>query len=174
MKQADYVTTLPRALVAMLGGAVIGTLVFLLEIAILIALEPSKLDDLASTMYTTNLDVILTIAVYVFAFFAGGLLIVGSPLWWFLHVFGRRNWFDALGLGTALCATGFVFMAMWNPDWQALSLISFLTEEFGGITAGNDGLTRDGWAALIRGTIGIAIAGAFAGLVMWKIAYKRP
>jgi len=173
MKQADYVTTIPRALAAMLGGAVIGTLVFVLEIAVLLALRPSKLVELTDYVGTTNLDLILTLALFGFIFFAGGLLIAGTPVWWFLHVNGRRNWFDAVGLGAVLGSAGFVFMAMWNPEWTALSLISFLTEEFGGITAGNDGLTSEGWAALIRGTIGIAIAGALAGLAIWKIAYKR-
>jgi hypothetical protein len=52
-------------------------------------------------------------------------------------------------------------------------VISFLTEEFGGITAVNDQLTRDGREALFRGPFIIGIAGVFVGLAIWRIAYRK-
>lgn len=172
MQRADYVTTFPRALLALLGGAVTGALVFLLEIAVLLAIRPSKLGEMADYVGFTNESLILIIALFAFIFFAGGLLLAGAPVWFLLHRLGFRNWPYAVGVGGGLGAAGFIAMVMWNPEWPALSLISFLTEEFGGLTAANGQLNREGWEALVRGTIGIAFAGALAGFVLWKIAYR--
>jgi hypothetical protein len=174
MQRVDYVTTLPRALLALLGGAVLGAITFLLELAVLLALRPSKLAELNDYVGTTSVELIVLVAVFAFVFFAGGLLIAGAPVWWLLHRMGRREWFYALGVGAALAAAGYVGMVMWNPEWPALSLISFLTEEFGGLTASNGALNGEGWEALVRGAIGIGIAGALAGLTLWRIAYRRP
>lgn len=173
MKRADYVTTIPRAMVAMLVGAAIGALVFFVQIMALVVFEPFKMDDLASAAGTTNLELISVIAGYGLAYFAVGLLIVVPPVWWLLHRLGRRNWFDALGLGAVLSPLCFVLVALWDPNWQALSLISYATEDGGGITAVNDRLTADGWSALIRGAAGIAVSGALAGLTIWRIAYRK-
>ena len=174
MERADYVTTFPRALLALLGGAVTGALIFFLEIAALLALRPTKLGEMSDYVGLDPVTVVVTIAIFGFIFFAGGLLIAGAPLWWLLHRLGRRDWFYAAGLGALLGCAGFVFMAMWNAEWPALSLISFLTEQFGGLTARNGQLTREGWDALERGAIGIAFAGGLAGLALWKIAYRKP
>lgn len=174
MKHAKYAITIPRAMAAMLTGAAVGTLVFLLELAIFVALEPYKFGEIASVAGTSNTQLILMFFGYVSAFFVGGVLIVGAPIWRLLHYFGRRNWFDSLCLGAVLSAAGFVLLSLLNPNWQGLSLISFLTEDFGGITAINDRLTEDGWSALFRGSIGIAVAGAAAGFAIWKVAYGAP
>jgi hypothetical protein len=174
MGRTDRVTTFPRALLALVGGAVVGAWVFVLEIAVLLALRPSKLGEINEYVGTTSAELFILIAAFSFIFFAAGLLIVGAPFWWVLHRFGRRTWLDAVVLGAALGAAGFVAMVMWNPEWPALSLISFLTEEFGGLTASNGRLSGQGWEALVRGAVGIAIAGALAGLALWRIAYRRP
>ena len=73
-----------------------------------------------------------------------------------------------------LAAAGFVAYALWNQQWAGLGMISFLTEQFGGMTYANGGLTNDGWEALYRGPIVIGIPGALAGLVIWLIAYRKP
>ena len=173
MERAEYIATIPRALLALVGGAVTGAFVFLLEIGALLAVRPTKLGEINDYIGTTNSDLFLVFAIYGFMFFAGGLLIAGAPFWWCLHRLNRRNWYDAVGLGLVLGAAGFVAIAMWDPNWAGLSVISFLTEEFGGITAVNDQLTRDGWEALFRGPFIIGIAGAIAGLAIWKIAYRK-
>ena len=173
MERAEYVSTIPRALLALIGGAVTGTVAFLLEIAVLLAVRPNKLGEINDYIGTTSSDLFLVFTIYGFIFFAGGLLIVGAPLWWGLHRMKRRNWYDAAGLGVVLGAAGFVFIGMWDPNWAGLSVISFITEEFGGITAANDQLTRDGWEALFRGPFITGIAGAFVGLAIWRIAYRK-
>jgi hypothetical protein len=174
MDRADYTTTFPRALLALLGGVLIGTLVFLMEIAILLALRPNKLGEMADYLGATPLFIAMLIALGGLLFFGGGLLFIGTPIWAVLHFLHRRDWYYAVGLGALLGAAGFVVMAMWDPEWPAISLISFLTEEFGGLTGSNGRLNAEGWEAVVRGTIGIAIAGALAGLGLWKIAYRRP
>ena len=72
MKQADYVTTIPRALLALIGGAVTGTVVFLLEIALLLAVRPNKLGEINDYIGTTNSDLFLVFTIYGFIFFAAG------------------------------------------------------------------------------------------------------
>src|SRR5829696_3370084 len=91
MERTDYVTTFPRALLALVVGIVVGTLAFLLELALLLAIRPSKLEEMAEYVGMANSDLILTIAIAVVIFFAGGLVIVGTPIWWILHRLGRRQ-----------------------------------------------------------------------------------
>jgi hypothetical protein len=174
MQRPDYVTTFPRALLALLGGAVVGALTFLVELALLLAIRPSKLGEINDYVGTTSSDLIYLLTLAVVIFFTGGLLVAGAPAWWILHRLGQRKWFHAVAVGAVLCAAGFIFMCLWNPEWEALSLVSFMTEEFGGLTARDGQLTGQGWAALVKGAIGLALAGAVAGLALWKIAYRRP
>jgi hypothetical protein len=173
MERTVYVTTFWRALLAIVGGPVVGGLVFLLEIAILLALRPAKLGEMTEYLGMGAFDFIQILVLAVFVFFIGGLLLVGTPVWYLLHRMGRRQWFYAVAVGAVLAAAGFVLMVLWNPEWPALSLVSFLTEEFGGLTARDGQLTGEGWSALVRGTIGLALAGGLAGLSLWKIAYRR-
>ena len=174
MERAGYKTTILRAGLALVGGAVAGTASFVLEIVALLALRPSKLGELNEFVGTTTVELFQLIALFSLIFFAVGLLVVGSPVWWLLHRLGRRDWFYAVAVGAGLGSAGFAGWVLWNPEWPALSLISFLTEEFGGLTARDGQLSAEGWEALVRGTIGIGIAGALAGLMLWKIAYRRP
>lgn len=171
--EREYVTTIPRALLALAGGAVTGTVAFLLEIVLFLAVRPYKLEEINDYLGTTTSDLFLVFTIYGFVFFAGGLFVAGAPAWWCLHRLKRRNWYDAVGLGVALGAAGFLAVGLWDPNWAGLSVISFLTEEFGGITAVNDQLSTDGWEALFRGPFIIGAAGALAGLVIWKIAYRK-
>jgi hypothetical protein len=177
MQRVDYATTIPRALLALVAGAVTGTLVFLLELGILLALRPNKLQEMADFVGTTYLDLLQLTATAVLSFFAGGLLVVGAPLWALLHFLKRRDWYYAVALGAGLCAAGFFVMALWNPDFTpAVSLVSFLTEEFGGLVWNNEAnqFNEEGWQAILRGTTLLAVAGALSGLTLWKIAYRRP
>src|SRR5688572_22809673 len=176
MQRVDYATTIPRALLALVLGAVTGTLVFLLELGILLALQPNKLPEMANYVGTTYLDLLQLTATAVFTFFAGGLLVVGAPLWALLHFLRRRDWYYAVALGSGLCAVGFFVMALWNPDFTpAVSLVSFLTEEFGGLVWSNEEnqFNAEGWQAIGRGTALLAVAGGFSGLTLWKIAYRK-
>jgi hypothetical protein len=167
------VTTRLRAVLALLGGAVAGALVFFAEIAALLALQPAKLDQMSDYVGMSDTLLIAIIGVFGFVFFAGGLVVVGVPAWWVLHRLGRRDWYYAVCLGALLGCVGFVIVAMWNPEWPALNLISFLTEKFGGLTARAGQLTDEGWAALARGAGGVALAGGVAGLALWRIAYRK-
>jgi hypothetical protein len=170
------VTTIPRALLALVGGAVVGTLVFLLELGVLLALRPNKFPEMAEFVGTTYLDITWLTTSAVFTFFAGGLLLVGAPIWALLHFLRLREWYVAVALGAGLCAAGFFVMALWNADFTpAISLVSFLTEEFGGLVWNNEEnrFNPEGWQAIWRGTALIALAGGLAGLALWKIAYRR-
>src|SRR4051812_32030523 len=171
--ERQYVTNFGRAFLALLGGALVGSLVFLLELGILLAVRPNKMGEMTEYLGMDRVGLIQLVVIAVFIFFTGGLVIVGTPFWFLLHRLGRRSWFYAVALGAVLGAAGFVVMVMWNPEWPALSLVSFMTEEFGGLTARDGQLTGEGWSALVRGALGIGFAGAMAGLVLWKIAYRR-
>lgn len=173
MERAENVTTIPRALLALIGGAVTGTVAFLLEIVLFLAVRPYKLEEINDYIGTSTSDLFLVFTIYGFVFFAGGLLVAGAPAWWCLHRLRRRNWYDAVGLGVVLGAVGFLAIGLWDPNWAGLSVISFLTEEFGGITSMNDQLTTDGREALFRGPFIIGAAGALVGFVIWKIAYRK-
>ena len=176
MQRVDYATTIPRALLALAVAAVTGTLVFLLELGILLALRPNKLNEMAEYVGTTYLDLLQLTATAVFTFFAGGLLVVGAPLWALLHFLKLRDWYYAVALGAGLCAGGFFILALYSEDFTpAISLVSFLTEEFGGLVWNNEAnqFNAEGWQAIWRGTALLALAGGLAGLTLWKIAYRK-
>lgn len=173
MGSVRYVTTIRRAILALICGALAGTLAFLLELWILLAIRPNKLEEVNEYLGTADADIYTFVVQYGFIFFAGGLFLVGGPVWALLHRLGLRRWFYAVGLGAVLGSAAYVIYGLWNQQWVGLMLISFLTEEFGGITYSNGGLTNDGWEALYRGVIIIAVAGVVAGLTIWRVAYRR-
>jgi hypothetical protein len=171
--RADYVTSFWRVVLAYLGGALTGGVVFFLEVVAMLALRPGKLDQISEFAETDSTALIVSVALAGLLFFAGGLLVVGGPSWFILHRLGRRDWYYATVLGAVLGAAGFVAFALTSPEWDGLRLISALTEEYGGLTASNGKFTAEGWAALERGAAGIALAGGLAGLALWRIAYRK-
>jgi hypothetical protein len=176
MQEPRYVTTLPRALLALAGGAVVGGLVVLLELGLLLAIRPNKLPEMAEFVGTTYFDIFQLTARAVFAVFAGGLLAVGAPVWALLHFLKLRDWYYAVALGAGLCAGGFFVLALWSEDFTpGVSLVSFLTEEFGGLVWSNENnaFNEEGWQAIWRGTALLAFAGGLSGLTLWKIAYRK-
>jgi len=147
MTGADYETTIFRAVPALLAGSMAGAAVIVVAMAVAGVIDDGTAPDLIpGQMFNTA--VILT--PLVFMTFAAGALFLAVPCWWVLHRMGRRTCREAVLLGVLLCgACGFV------PLGEMVS-------------------TGNGKAALeVAVAFAVmAVAGAVAGLTIWRIAYR--
>lgn len=101
-----------------------------------------------------------------------GLVTLGVPGWLIMHRLGRRRWFDAMALGAVLA-----FAAYFAISYLPLILHSpgsdYSSEDGGIPTIEHYQLTAQGWRFLIEGASIQAVAGAVAGLTIWRICYQR-
>jgi hypothetical protein len=148
MAGADYETTIFRAVPALLGGAVAGASIVVLFLAIAGVIDDGTAPGLIpGQLFNTA----FMLAPMVFMTIAAGALFVAVPCWWVLHRMGRRTRGEAALLGLILCsAFGFV------PLDDMMSA---------GVTP--RGALEAGAAVAV-----LALAGAVAGLTIWRIAYR--
>jgi metallo-beta-lactamase class B len=174
-RRGRYETSIPRVVVALAAGSSVGACLLVLQWSVLIALAGTRMHDLTSADDISGTKLVL-VTILTRAGLAQCLLaaaIVVPAGWWILHRLKRRRWFDGLAFGLSLGLTFFTAAVALNPEWHALSLISYLLQEFGGITYLDGKLTPDGWIAALAGAFAVSITGAAAGLVVWMVAYRE-
>jgi hypothetical protein len=143
----SYRATLVRAVLAIPAGALIGGIVLALALQ-------------ADNRPSAGSDWLILVTAYALVFLGGIMLI--SPLWWLLDRCGLRDWRLAALLGGVL--TGAVFAA---------ATLNGLADEMGGAERGlGERLQLMFEGPWIR-CVGAMIAGALAGLVVWRIAYRK-
>jgi hypothetical protein len=142
-----YETTPFRAIPALFAGAVVGTVI----VVFALALSGAVVDGTAASLLPDRMfNTSFILAPFVFIVFAAGAVFIAGPCWWVLHRMGRRTRWDAMLLGALLCAAaGFV---------PPIAAISHLT--LGHLTE----------FALVF--VVMAVAGALAGLAVWRLAYR--
>jgi hypothetical protein len=166
---ADNELQLSRVYVAGLAGALIGGVLSALIVVLPALWSFSSLDhdDWLSVRNT-----LIGGSIFASVFFLIGLLTLGVPAWVALHVLGRRHWYDALMLG-ALLAFAATFAISYAPYIFHGPGSDYSAWDGGKPTVVHYHLTAQGWRFLIEGAVGEAIAGAFAGLAVWRIAYRK-
>lgn len=147
MTGADYETTIFRAVPALLAGSIAGSVVIVVAMAVAGVIDDrTALSLIPGQMFNTA----VILAPMVLATFAAGALFIAVPCWWVLHRMGRRTRREAVLLGVVLCgAFGFVPL-----------------EEM--VSTGDSGAVLEVAAAFAV----MAVAGAMAGLTVWRIAYR--
>lgn len=171
METPRYDTTPVRLMLALPAGAFAGTVVMLAWAIVgqLIAARNTPENPYA---LATLLGMSPLFGLIVFVVFAGGMLLVGAPLWALLHRWGYRSWRAASALGAiASFAAGLIFITL--PQWSMPSETRFSASDAGGPTIVDNRRTLHGWEqALMQAGI-IGLAGLFAGLTVWRVAYRR-
>jgi hypothetical protein len=105
-------------------------------------------------------------------FFAGGLTIVGVPLWWAFHRMGWRSARAALALGfVATFSVSVVTNTVRLPDPEGAQT-SF--GDSGGMVVEEGHITSYGWYRVLWDSTEFALLGAVVGAVIWRLAYKGP
>lgn len=98
---------------------------------------------------------------------AGGLALVGAPLWAVLHARGLRSAAHAVAVGAVATFLASAILLLLLP-WG----MGDLNE--GGRWIIQDGArTPYGWWVLLRSASLMALSGALVGLLIWRIAYRR-
>jgi integral membrane sensor domain MASE1 len=101
-----------------------------------------------------------------------GLATLGAPGWLIMHRLGRRRWFDAMALGAVLAFAAYFALSYLPLVFHGQG--SDYSSEDGGVpTVEHYRLTAQGWRFLIEGALIQAVAGAAAGVTIWRISYRR-
>lgn len=160
-------TGLPRAALALVAGAATG--------AVLVALW--SLQGQAATWgpgYVAANGLRTGATVFLLAMMAWllGLICFASLPWWALHRLGRRGWPSAILLGAVL--TFAVGLAGLTGGFGLLLGSASSVAVDGGSLVVDGRLTEHGWRSAISGSLLLAVAGAAAGAVIWRVAYRGP
>ncbi|HWA23354.1 MAG TPA: hypothetical protein VG735_13240 [Caulobacterales bacterium] len=158
-----------RAIPAGIAGALVGGT---LSSFIGIALRVMDFGGISSDEWALlRIQALPIVIIFSLAFLVGEIFL-GVPGWIVLHRAGRRQWFDAMALGTFLAAI--VYFTLSYLPLVFHSPGSDYSSEDGGVpTVEHWKLTAQGWKFLIEGVLTQSIAGGFAGLAVWRIAYRR-
>lgn len=165
MAQPLYSTTLARAALALLIGAVVaGPISILVVLAPAIALDYDGQNLLAQFMFASVAAMIV---------YALGLVILAAPCWILLHQRGHRSWRAAAALGGVLgfIVTLLLYVSPTFPIRPEGSSIS--TGGSGGMLIDNNVVTAHGWTMFLSYSLIYALVCATVGLLIWRIAYRR-
>jgi hypothetical protein len=103
---------------------------------------------------------------------AAGLIVIAALPWYVLHTKGYRGWSAAAVLGFAL--TFVTVMAATTNGFGLLPKFVFSSWDNGGAVWIDGELTAHGWANALQGAAMCGVAGAIAGLTVWRTAYRKP
>jgi hypothetical protein len=154
--QALRTTSFPRALVALFVGSLAAAiLVTALELTLRLtgAIHVTVWCRYSGAACLALQE--LPIAVFSFAWFLAGLLVIAAPCWWALDRLGRRSWLDALTLGFLL-----TFLAVAAEELAR------------GYALVHRALTAEGWLRAAQYGVALGAVGGVVGMVIWLVAYR--
>lgn len=166
MSEAVYCTTLARAALALVVGAMVAS-----PLTMLVLLGPAIAEDAGQlNEYLPQLAFVLIAAAIVYAI---GLVFLAAPCWLLLHRQGHRSWRVAAALGGAL---GFVvtFLLYVSPTFPIRpegSSSSFGGSE--GMLVEDNVVTALGWTTFLGYSVVYGLLCSVIGILIWRIAYRR-
>jgi|GEM_PF-1695458 hypothetical protein len=165
MDSTQYETSTVRMMFGLVIGAAVGSLALVTEINIEMLLRG---ESVPPGLLVQSLGM----SILVFVVFAGGMVIVGGPIWAVLHSLGRRGWLDALllgGLSSSLVSLAIALLPLLLMPAHS----TYSASEGGHDTVVNNHLTSFGWEMYLKQSALIGLAGALAGWMVWRVAYRR-
>jgi hypothetical protein len=148
MPRRDYDTTIDRAAIALVVGALVGSLLVGATMIVL------GLAGVGSGQLIDPVRLGLIAPIYAFFYFAAGLAAVGVPIWIVLHRRGYRGRLAATVTGFFAAGLTWLLLQTWN------NIVRGTIPEVGEL-----------WPVLIS-ALPVAIIGAVVGFVVWRIAYR--
>jgi len=111
----------------------------------------------------------LSVFKFALVLWTGGLILFAGLPWWLLHRRRYRKWWSAAMLGFGLT---FV-LPLGLGLYASLTGGNYSTWESGRATVLGGIRTPYGWQVLFLDALKFGALGAFVGLVIWRIAYRR-
>jgi len=150
--------SIERAVLATLAGVAVGATVLVLEFV-----APTFFDSYSGVL--SRLQMLAGGWIIAFVVLSVGFVIVGLPVWVAAHHFQRRHWYDAVIVGGLLAGIGeFLFsLPAANSSYSAGGADLVLNGHY----------TAQGLSGALQTAVMMAVAGAFTGLTIWRIAYRR-
>ncbi len=161
----DYTlqTTWRRALVALVGGAVVGAFcILLMDVPFLVGVFDTPL-EIAQYLTGELVDTLIYVS--------AALLIFFTPFLIFANWFGFRTWLSSVLLGFSI---PFVVVLMLNTEFLTGKNEGKSIHSNGGFEWIDGELTLYGWSVAAQRSALIALVGATVALTIWRIAYRRP
>jgi len=162
--------TIRRILASLLVGAMVGGLLFVLSYLVIQLLESG-----GEHVIKYGLSNVLAGFLFFSVVWFVGILLVGSPFWFFMHREGKTSWKYASSLGFGLV---FIFIFLFNTFFAQLMVgdgsdgSRFSASDSGGPTWVDNQLTLHGWASAAQNACFFALAGMLVALSLWWAAYK--
>ncbi len=101
-----------------------------------------------------------------------GALTLGAPGWWLLHRAGYRGPMTALLFGAVLSFLGMTALVSYHHVLPSSDAHTFHSDAHGVLISANR-LTPYGWTAVLTNAAAVGAIGGVAGLVIWRLAYRR-
>ena len=172
MPRLIYKTTPFRAASALPAGVLAGSAVVVAGTVGPLAFLKSDTGNLIGGPAPHGVTALMAVGGISLVGFAIGLLVLAIPAWWAMHRTGRRSWRDALTLGAALSLAVCAILLLLQFVGQGE--VAYSAWDSGGATVINGHLTAHGLWGRVLGVAWVTLAGAFAGLAVWRVAYRRP
>ena len=173
MPKLIYKTTPFRAASALLVGALVGSATVIVGVLGPMAFLKSDAGGLIGGPWQRGIMLLTWVGGISLVAFGIGLTVLAIPAWWALHRAGRRNWSHALILGVCLSLAVCIVLSLVQFVGPG-SDIAYSAWDSGGATVIDGKLTAHGWAERVKGAAWVTIAGAFAALTVWRVAYRGP
>ena len=171
MARQIYETTAMRAILALVAGSIVGSVLIIAGFLIPEIIDALNGDKIAiAQLHALPYGVI--VFVFVYAIFTAGIVLIGLPIWALMHQLGRRNWLDALllgGIASFLVTLAFSTMSIWLLPYGS----DYSASDGGVPTVVHNHITAQGWTYYLEMSGGIALAGIMAALTIWRIAYRK-
>ncbi len=161
----DYTlqTTWGKALVALVGGAIVGALVVMYyDITVNWTLSSDNTFKHGSGSSLQLVSFWTAIFFRYLTYVGAAIFVVGTPVWIFAHKFGFRTWLSAAFAGIVVPLVVVL----------SLLLVSYIANEMGEVDGWYS--SDNHWVGLFLETVIFAFAGAPTALTIWRIAYRRP
>jgi hypothetical protein len=164
MIQLRLETTLRRAALALLAGAVCGSV-------LITALHLGQISRLGRT-WTGTAQIAAFISSVYFVLFAFGLLVLAAPAWWLLDRLGQRSRAQAIIFGVALTLASYLAYSQFSRHFLGKLFYGPAPIVWAsGFTRGLRG-SLPYQLVLFEGAVWYSITGCLLGLLIWRIAYR--
>lgn len=157
-----YQTSLPRAFLGLLAGALVGA-----ALVACVSLWGTPLAELRQRGFSDFRFVFL----YALPIWAVGLAVVAPLPWLILHRWNVRSWTAAAAAGAIL--TFIVVLAILTYGFGLVSPGNISAGGSGGATWVDGRLTPRGWLEAAAIALALAAIGAAVALVVARVAYRR-
>ncbi len=108
---------------------------------------------------------------FTFIIWLVGLVLFGSPVWFWLHVSGRREWYHALIAGFVVPFT--ILIALSTGFFTGRANGKFSAFAQGGQQWVDGVITQFGLYIAVFNAVTFGAMGAAIALFIWRVAYRR-